>query len=76
MMIGFVVLAVMTGLVTGVGAMVMGHGVLAAMGIYAGTGVLVLMGLIAQAMVETLQDGRETAMEGGVTASSRAGRRP
>jgi hypothetical protein len=76
MMIGFVVLAVLTGLVTGAGSLIMGHGVLAALGIYAGTGVLVLLGLVAQAMLASLQDGRQTAMGGGVTVSSRPGRRP
>jgi len=74
MMFGFVGLAVLTGLVSGAGALIMGLGALTAVGIYAGTGILVLLGLLAQAMLETMQEGRSTAVQGRAIVPGRSDR--
>jgi len=72
MMFGFVGLAVLTGLVSGAGALIMGLGALTAVGIYAGTGILVLLGLLAQAMLETMQEGRSAAVQGRAIVPGRS----
>jgi len=74
MMFGFVGLAVLTGLVSGAGALIMGLGALTAVGIYAGTGILVLLGLLAQAMLETMQESRSTAVQGRAIVPGRSDR--
>jgi len=74
MMFGFVGLAVLTGLVSGAGALIMGLGALTAVGIYAGTGILVLLGLLAQAMLETMQEGRSAAVQGRAIVPGRPDR--
>ena len=74
MMFGFVGLAVLTGLVSGAGALIMGLGALTAVGIYAGTGILVLLGLLAQAMLETMQEGRSAAVQGRAIVPGRSDR--
>lgn len=63
MMFGFLGLAIITGLVSGAIALITGLGAAAALAIYAGTGVLVLLAVMAQAVLETMQEGRAATLD-------------
>ena len=75
MMFGFLGLAVITGLTSGAIALITGLGAAAALAIYAGTGVLVLLAVMAQALLETMQEGRAATLDGGGILSPRPGKR-